>query len=131
MTGFADLVTEASANKGGRLANVNLAGTEGRTWKWVFPDITDNAGTAIDLTSATAVCKIISAIDGSDVLALTFTGGSGTFTISATSAATAGLAVGATAHNPRVLPWYLKVTSGGNVVAFWGPAGSEFAIWPE
>ena len=131
MTGFADLVLKASGTAGGRLADVNLDGTEGRTWKWTFDDVVDASGADIDLTSATAVCKIIDDVDGADVLALTFTGGVGTFDISALSTATAGLATGATSQRARNCLWSLKVTSGSNVVQFWGPSGSRFRIYPE
>lgn len=131
MSGFADLVLKASGTVGGRLADVNLDGTEGRTWKWTFEDVVDAAGTPIDLTSATAVCKIVTDVDGTDVLALTFTGGVGTFDLSALSSATAGLATGATAKQARQCYWFLKVTSGSNVVQFWGPSGSRFRIYPE
>ena len=131
MSGFMDLVLTASASAGGRLADVNLDGTEGRTWKWTFDDITDAIGDDVDLTSATGVAKIIDGIDGSDVLALTFTGGVGTFSLSATSSETAGLAAGATATKARKCLWYCKITSGSNVVQFWGPSASNFRIYPE
>lgn len=131
MAGFADLVLTASATEGGRLAHVSLDGTEGRTWNWPFEDITDGAGDPIDLTAATGVAKIITGVDGTDVLTLTFTGGVGTFTLSATAAATAGLATGATGANPRRCLWYCKITSGSNVVQFWGPTESKFRIYPE
>ena len=131
MSGFADLVPRASATEGGRLANVSLDGTEGRTWRWPFEDINDDSGDPIDLTSATCVAKIIDGIDGSDVLALTFTGGVGTFSLSATSSETAGLAAGATATKARKCLWYCKITSGSNVVQFWGPSASNFRIYPE
>ena len=137
MAGFADLVLTASASEGGRLANVNLDGTEGRTWKWTFDDINDAAGDPIDLTSATCVAGIITDIDGTPLIsvggtpALTFTGGVGTFTLSATSSDTAGLAVGATKTKARPCLWYCKITSGSNVVQFWGPTGSNFRIYPE
>ncbi len=129
MSGFADLVLKASGTAGGRLANCNLDGTEGRTWKWVFEDITDTAGDDIDLTSATAVCKIVAANNyATDILALTFTGGVGTFTVSALASATVALT-----NSSRTIEcaWYLKVTSGANVVQFWGPSGSRFRIYPE
>lgn len=131
MTGFADLVLTASSTTGGRLADVNLDGTEGRTWKWTFEDITDIEGEVIDLSGVTGVAKIVAASDGSEILALTFTGGSGTFTLSATAAETAGLAVGATMTRPRKCLWYCKLTSGSNVVQAWGPSSSNFRIYPE
>lgn len=131
MAGFADLVLKASGNTGGRLADVNLDGTEGRTWKWTFDDITDATGAAIDLTSATCVAKIVTDVDGADVLALTFTGGVGTFSLSATSTETAGLASGATGKKSRLCVWFCKITSGANVVQFWGPSSSNFRIYPE
>lgn len=131
MAGFADLVLKASGTAGGRLADVNLDGTEGRTWRWTFDDVTDATGADVDLTSATGVCKILDDVDGAEVLALTFTGGVGTFTLEALSSATAGLATGATGSKARSCVWSLKVTSGANVVQFWGPSGSRFRIYPE
>lgn len=132
MAGFPDLVLQASGTKGGRLTDCNLDGTEGRTWKWVFTDVVDAAGDAIDLTSATAVCKIVNGNNyATDVLALTFTGGSGTFTISATSTATSALVAASTTGEPLLCAWYLKVTVGTDVVQFWGPSGSVFRIYPE
>lgn len=131
MAGFADLVLTASATTGGRLADVSLDGTEGRTWKWTFDDINDAAGDPIDLTSATCVAKVVTGVDGTDVLTLTFTGGVGTFSLSATSAETAGLATGATDKNARQCLWFCKITSGSNVVQFWGPSASKFRIYPE
>lgn len=129
MAGFADLVLKASGTAGGRLADCNLDGTEGRTWKWVFNEIVDAAGDDIDLTSATAVCKVVDANDyATEVLALTFTGGVGTFTISALASATVSLTA---ANTLRMCAWYLKVTSGTDVVQFWGPTDSRFRIYPE
>lgn len=137
MAGFADLVLTASASEGGRLANVNLDGTEGRTWKWTFDDITDAAGDPVDLTSATCAAAILTDVDGSVLIsvdgtpALTFTGGVGTFTLSALASATAGLAAGATKMKPRACVWFCKITSGANVVQVWGPSSSNFRIYPE
>lgn len=131
MAGFTDLVEQASATAGGRLYDINLDGTEGRTWKWTFEDINDRAGTPIDLSSATGVGSIITDVDGQEVIALTFTGGVGTFSLSALSSATVGLAAGASATAPRLCLWSCKITSGSNVVQFWGPAGSRFRIYPE
>lgn len=129
MSGFPDLVLKASGTEGGRLADCNLDGTEGRTWKWVFNEVVDAAGDDIDLSSATAVCKVVDANNyATDVLALTFTGGVGTFTISALASATVALT---TANRMKLCAWYLKVTSGSDVVQFWGPSGSRFRIYPE
>ncbi|HYF71837.1 MAG TPA: hypothetical protein VD864_03395, partial [Nocardioides sp.] len=93
--------------------------TEGATWRWQWDEIEDRAGAAIDLTSATIVCKIISDIDGAEVLTLTGTGGVGTLEISATSTQTADLAVGATKTQGRKCYWYCTVTSAGSKVQFW------------
>lgn len=129
MTGFADLVLDASDMVGGRLLDVNRDITEGTSCKWEIDQITDHAGTAIDLTSATIVCKVVTDVDGSDVLTLTATGGVGILTISATSTDTAGLAVGATKTKARPCLWYCTVTSAGSKVQFWGPSGSNFRIY--
>lgn len=130
MSGFADLVLDASATTGGRLGDCPMQETEGATWRWQWDEIEDRAGTAIDLSSATIVCKIISDIDGAEVLTLTGTGGVGTLEISATSTQTADLAVGATKTQGRKCLWYCTVTSAGSKVQFWGPVGSPFTIFP-
>ena len=75
------------------------------------------------------MCKVVDDNNyATDVLALTFTGGVGTFTISALASATVALT---TANRMKLCAWYLKVTSGSNVVQFWGPSGSRFRIYPE
>lgn len=126
----------ASNTKGGRLANWPASHTEGTTWKWTVTDINDAAGDPIDLSAATCVAAVLTDVDGTTLIsvggtpALTFTGGLGTFTLSATSSATAGLAAGATKSKGRTCLWFCKITSGANVVEFWGPAGSPFVIYP-
>lgn len=136
MAGFADLVARATASEG-RLGDAPVKGeVEGTTWKFVWDQIVDDAGDAIDLSSATIVCKIISTVTGgaadTEVLALTATGGVGTLTVSATSSETANLATGVTnANSARKCWWYCTVTSAGNKVQFWGPAGSQFNILPN
>lgn len=130
MSGFADLVLDASASVGGRLLDVNFDLTEGTTCKWTLEDIVDRAGADIDLSSATIACKVVTDVDGAEVLALTATGGVGTLSISATSAETADLATGATKTTPRKCLWYCTVTSAGSKVQFWGPTGSNFRIYP-
>lgn len=128
MAGFADLVLDASATTGGRLGDAPMSETEGVTWRWLWDEIVDRAGDPVDLTSATIVCKIVTDIDGADVLTLSSEGGVGTLTISATSAQTAGLATGAKRNQGRRCWWYCTVTSGSNKVQFWGPSGSPFLI---
>jgi hypothetical protein len=127
VSGAADLVLRAQP----RLADINWDVTEGRTWRLDITDINDAAGDPVDLTSATVVCKVITDVDGGDVLTLDTTGGLGTLTVSATSTATAALATGATKNQPRQCLWYCKVTSGANVIQFWGPTGSNVRIFPE
>lgn len=136
MAGFADLVLIASNTKGGRLTDWPASHTEGATWKWTVEDIDDLAGTPIDLTAATCVAAVLTDVDGATLIsvggtpALTFTGGVGTFSLSATAAATAGLAAGASKNNPRLCLWFCKITSGTDTVEFWGPAGSPFGLYP-
>jgi hypothetical protein len=127
VTGFADLVLRAQP----RLANVNIDVTEGRTFRFNITDLEDGAGAAIDLTAATIVCKVVTDVDGSDVVTLTGTGSSGGLSITASAATMASLAVGATKYEPRQCLWYCKVTSGTDVVQFWGPEASNFLIWAE
>lgn len=133
MAGIADLVLAAASSKGGRLVDFPRDITEGTTIKYTLDEIVDSAGTAIDLTSATIVCKVVSTIAGAaadtEVLSLTTSGGLGTLTVSATSAETANLATGAGKDKPRHCWWYCTVTSGGNKVQFWGPSGSPFNIY--
>jgi len=76
MSGFADLVPRATASQG-RLGDAPVQGeVEGTTWKFTWDQIVDDAGDAIDLTSATIVCKVISTVTGAavdtEVLALHF-----------------------------------------------------------
>ena len=126
MSGAADLVLRAQP----RLADINWDVTEGRTWRLDITDINDAAGTAVDLSSATIVCHVIDQ-SGADVLALDTVGGVGTLTVSATSTATAGLANGGSNGKPRKCLWYCKVTSGSNVIQFWGPTNSNVRIFSE
>jgi hypothetical protein len=127
VTGFADLVLRAQP----RLANVDIDVTEGRTFRFDITDLEDGAGDPIDLSAATIVCKVVTDVDGSDVVTLTGTGSSGGMSITASAATMAGLAAGGTKFKPRKCLWYCKVTSGSNVVQFWGPEGSNFLIWAE
>jgi hypothetical protein len=133
MAGITDLVRRASSSEGGRLLNVYTDLTEGTTWRRDFDQIVDDAGTAIDLSAATIVCKVVSTVVGAtadaEVLTLTATGGVGTLSVSATSSETANLAVGASKSAPRKCWWYCTVTSGGSKVPFWGPSGSPFNIY--
>lgn len=131
MAGFADLVLDATATLGGRIGDCPMQETEGATWRWQWDQIEDRAGDPVDLTSATIVCKIITEVDGADVLTLTGTGGLGTLEVSATSAETTGLAVGATSSKGRKCYWFCTITSAGSKVQFWGPVASPFTIFPS
>jgi hypothetical protein len=129
------LVLQASQHEGGRLCDADgFNFTEGATWKMVLEDITDAAGDPVDLASATIVCKVVSTVVGavadSEVVTVTATGGLGTLTLSLTSTETAGLAVGAGSGSPRRCWWYCTVSSAGSKVQFWGPAESNFFIYP-
>jgi hypothetical protein len=136
MAGWDDVVRQAQP----RLSDTEGAGgTEGRKWEWDFSAVTDTAGTAVDLSTATGTCQIFTA-DGLTVVATpTFTGSAdGTFTITLADASTAGLATdsanasnSATATKPRRCLWSLEVTLSSKSVQFWGPRGSTFTIDAE
>lgn len=136
MSGLSDLVLAASNTKGGALVKWPASHVEGSTWRWRVYDIKDAAGTLIDLSSATCAAGLLTGIDGTAVIsvggtpALTFTGGVGEFTLSATSAATAGLAGSNVAAPGRSCVWYCRITSGSNIVYFWNVTGSQFVIYP-
>lgn len=124
MAGFTDLVQQAQP----ALVEVNGRATEGRTWRWEFGGVVDSTGANIDLSGVTGVCAVLDTVSGTQIIALTFTGGLGSFVIGATQAATAGLAPGVKARN---CVWGLVLTSGGESVQVWSPAASKFIIDPE
>lgn len=102
--------------------------TEGATWQFPFEDVTNNAGTAINLTTVTGACVVTDGVDGATVATLTFTGGAlGTFTLNLDESATAGTAGSAT-KKPRRCNWSLRLTDGTDVVQAWGPSNSSFYI---
>jgi hypothetical protein len=121
VTGFNDLIPRAQpAIVGG---GAQASATEGADWEWRFTDLVDNAGTAINLSSATGTCTIY---DGSSsVTTLTFTGTTGGFTLSKAASDTAGLAGSLRVRRCR---WSLVVTLSGKKVQFWTPDKSGFAI---
>lgn len=128
MAGFHDLVGQAQpAIYGGGFSG---GGTEGRSWEWRFIDVNDNAGDPIDLTAVTGSCVLVTAVGGTQVLALTFTGGSGEFTVSADEAATAGLYTG-TGKQALAVVWAMTLDNGVDSVQVWGPINSRFLIYPE
>lgn len=125
MAGFDDLVGLAQpALYGG---GVSAAGTEGQTWSWTWVDVVDDSGTAINMsTGITGTCKVW---DGAgSIITLTYTGGTGTFTVSATKAATAGLAG---TKDRRPCRWSLEVENATKSVMVWGPSESAFVILSE
>ena len=100
---------------------VNGEGTEGATWKWTFTYV------GVDFTTVTGTCKVYDAdIDGTAVITLTFTGANGSFTISATPAATAGLAAGKKAG--RICAWSCKLADGTDTIYAWNADSSRFTI---
>ena len=123
MSGFDDLVLSAQP----RLANIGASGVPGITWQWRFADINDFAGDPIDLSAATAVCKVVNA-DGTvlfedfDVDLST----PGEFTVTGDAADTAG----ANGDGKRVSAfWYLTITGAdGRKVQMWGSEGSPFQL---
>lgn len=101
--------------------------TEGQTWKWTFTDIVDSAGTAVDLsTGVTGTCKVYEG--ASTLITLVYAGGTGTFTVSATAANTAGLAGTKARRNCR---WGLELVKSTESVMVWAPANSAFDILSE
>lgn len=136
MSGLADLVLTASNTKGGALVKWSASHVEGATWKWTVTDVRDAAGDLIDLTSATCVAGVLTGIDGTTLIsvggtpALTFAGGVGEFSLSATSTATASLAGAGAGTNGRSCVWFCRLTVGSNIVYFWNVTGSQFVIYP-
>lgn len=126
MAGFADLVSQAQPALFG--GGFNVAATAGRTWKWRLYDINDSAGDPINLTAVTGTFTVVNSRGGSTVLALTFTGGIGEFTVSATKAATAGLFSGGNDQTGRKCYWYGTLDDGTNSVQTWLVDNSEFTI---
>lgn len=128
MSGFSDLVAAAQpALLGG---GCNASGTEGRSWRWAFT-VLDNSGAPVDLSSGyTFDCRILTAVDGSTVVAPTVTGGSGTFTISVTPSNSAGKANGA-AHRRCVWTMTITETATSSQVQVWGPTNSNFMVVGE
>lgn len=129
MAGFTDLVDQAQPALLG--AGVSASATEGRTWRWQFLDVNDLAGDPIDLTGVTGVCKVLSAVGGSDVIELDFDGAAdGSFTIGADEADTAGLYEG-DGKRARTCAWTLVLTDGTDSVQVWNPMNSRFSILTE
>lgn len=126
MAGFADLVKQAQpALIGG---GFHVDATAGRTWEWRCFDIEDDAGDPINFASITGTCKVVDSRGGSDVVTLTFTGGLGEFTVSATAAATASLFTGGNNENGRKCWWYLTLSDGTRSVQAWLVDNSTFSI---
>lgn len=124
MAGFADLVAKGQpALLGGGCA---AKATEGRTWSWTFLDIVDDNGDDIDLSGITGTCTVW---DGATVVTtLTFTGGTGTFTVSKAKADTVNLAGSV---RERKCKWGLELDNGTVAVQAWAPTNSSFVIFNE
>lgn len=100
---------------------VNGVATEGSSWKWTF------LYSGVDFATVTGTCKIYDGdIDGTAVVTLTFTGANGSFTITGTPAATAGLAGGK--KGGRGCMWSCKLTDGTDTVYAWNADQSSFVI---
>ena len=100
---------------------VNGSATEGSSWKWTF------LYAGVDFTTVTGTCKVYdNDIDGTAVVTLTFTGANGSFTISGTPAATAGLA--ASKKGGRGCVWSCKLTDGTDTVYAWNADQSRFIV---
>jgi hypothetical protein len=103
------------------LAVVHAPATEGASWKWTF----NYPG--VDFTTVTGTCKVYDGdLDGTTVITLTFAGANGSFTVSATPAATAGLASGR--KSGRSCVWALKLTDGTDTIFAWNADQSRFSI---
>ena len=107
---------------------VNASGTEGATWQWTGT-ITDPAGAAINLTTVTGTCQILTALGGTVVATPTFVGlADGTFTLTLDEAVTAGLATDA-GPTGRSCVWLLRLSDGTDVPQMFGPSNSRFVIY--
>lgn len=130
MAGFADLVPKAQpALYGGGFVG---SATKGRSWLWPFTDVTDDNGDNIDLTSVTGTCKVLTAVGGTEVITLTFTGGDGEFTLSADETATAAITQtpptsGAKAGQLTYC-WYLILDDSTDEVQAWSAHNSRFIL---
>ena len=128
MAGFSDLVTQAQpAIFGG---GVSASATAGRTWLWRFVDVNDTAGTPINLAAITGTCKVLTGVGGTVVATLTFTGGTGEFTVGLDEASTVGLYAGVDGR-PYACWWSLVLDNGTDEVQVWGLSKSSFNIFPE
>ena len=128
MAGFPDLVPAAQPAYYGD--GVSAKVTEGATWRFEFTNVNDDAGDPINLTSATCTAVVLDD-GGTQVVALDFTGSTGSFVLSATAANTAGLAAGTSATAGRRCKWTCRLSSAGNVVQVWGPSNSPFIIFAD
>lgn len=126
MAGFSDLVLESDPAYYGGGHNTSRAA--GRTWQWTFNNIRDNDGDPIDFTTITADCKIVAANRTTEILALDFDGGLGTFTLTADGTDTAGLFTGADYSQGLICWWYLTLDDGTDSIQFWMVDNSKFAI---
>lgn len=128
MAGWADLVLRGQE----RLLDFEFAGTEGTDWGFALDDFTDAAGAVVDMSAATFVCKIITAVGGTDVATWTVTGTAlGSLTGTLADTLTVNLAAGSAATTPRRCLWHCRGTLAGAVVQFWGPMASPFYVYPD
>jgi hypothetical protein len=108
------------------------SGTEGATWRVEFQWLDeDGTPSAVDFTGTTGTCVIYTAVGGTLVATLTFTGAAaGVFTLNLAAASTTGLAAGAT-DEPRACVWSLAIDDGTDIVQAWTPLNSPFYVYPE
>jgi hypothetical protein len=100
---------------------VKASATEGTSWKFTLT----YAG--VDFTTVTGTCKVYDGdMDGTAVITLTFAGANGSFVVSATPAATAGLA--ASKKGGRGCVWACKLTDGTDTIYAWNADQSQFVI---
>jgi len=123
MAGFTDLVPKAQPY----ICSITSASTVGTTWRHVFTGVEDDNGDPIDLTEVTAACDVLDAPAGQVLASFAFTGGIGEFTLELDSAASINLATDALVQ----ACWRLTLTSGTDVVRFWGPTSSPFMLYPN
>lgn len=121
-TTFNDLVRAAQP----ALCSAPAAATEGLSWEWAF-ELVGADGSAPDLTGVSAVCRVLSKIDGTVVLTLTTSITANVVTVTATPASTVGLA--GTGSSPRQCVWHLTLTNGaGRKLDVFGVQTSPFNI---
>lgn len=117
---LADLVAQSQPAYFGEGSTASA--TAGATWLWPFEDVVDNNGDAINLTTVTGTCQVVTTADSVLVTTLTFTGAAGgSFTLGKDEADTAAL-------TPGKYRWRFTLNDGTDTVQVWGGDASKFNI---